>query len=411
MISKNKIVHIITRFDKGGSAENTLLTIMGMDFKKNEVLLFKGPTWESKMSRDEHFSVIADLKRAQSMGIKIVTIPFLFRRINPVYDFLALANLLILLLRAKPNIVHTHTSKAGFLGRLAAKLARIPIIIHTPHGHVFFGYFNALKNTIFVYLEKLTARITDKIIALTEGEKNDYKSYKIASEDKIVAINSGVDLGKIRELPLRERGKFKGELGIPEKSLVIGTAGRLEAVKGPEYLLEAAKDIVFKYPQTFFVFSGDGILRRKLEKKALDLNIKNNTIFLGWRNDIAQVISVYDIFVLPSLNEGMGRVLVEAMALGKPVVASNVGGIPDLVIHGKTGFLVPPKDPRRLAQYLHILLEDEEKRKSMGDVGKKAAASFSKEVMVKRIATLYNELLIKKNICSYVLQSCDSLRG
>ena len=398
MPKKSKIVHIITRLDKGGSAQNTLLTVLGTDMKKYDVLLFKGPTVESRMSQDENASVMADLQKAQLKRIKFVTIPFLVRRINPAYDVWALICLFLLLIKEKPAIVHTHTSKAGFLGRLAAKLARIPIIVHTPHGHVFFGYFGPLKTQMFILLEKYAARITDRIVALTKGEKEDYQFYKIASEDKIAVINSGVELGKIKDLSLEERQNLKRQLGIPEKSFVVGTAGRLEPVKGPEFLMEAAKDILSNYPQTYFVFAGDGPLRKRLERKAYELGINTNMRFLGWRNDVTRVISIYDIFVFPSLNEGMGRVLVEAMALGKPVVASNVGGIPDLVTHGKTGFLVPPKNPGQLAKYIQILIEDEGKRKRLGQAGKEMALNFKKETMVEKIAELYDELLLKKNI-------------
>jgi glycosyltransferase involved in cell wall biosynthesis len=289
-------------------------------------------------------------------------------------------------------------SKAGLLGRLAARLARIPIIIHTPHGHVFFGYFGPIKSKIFIFLEKLASPITDKIIALTNRENEDYISYRVADEEKSVVIYSGIELNKFIDLPLEEKQNFKKELRIPENSLIVGTLGRLVPVKGPEFLVEAAKHIISKFPDTFFMLTGDGYLRLDLEKKALDFGLKENIIFLGWRDDAAKILSVYDVFVLPSLNEGMGRVLVEAMALGKPIVASRIGGIPDLVTHGKNGFLVPPKDPEELAKYIQILLEDKEKRNKMGLAGKKMAMNFRAENMVKKIEKLYEELLMQKNV-------------
>jgi len=200
-------------------------------------------------------------------------------------------------------------------------------------------------------------------------------------------------------LPFNEKQNFKRELGIPENSLIAGTVGRLVPVKGPEFLIDAAKYIISKNPDTLFIFTGDGHLKQNLEKKAFEMGIKENIIFLGWRDDVAKIISIYDIFVLPSLNEGMGRVLVEAMAIGKPIVASNIGGIPDLVTHGKNGFLVPPKNPEQLAKYIQILLEDKEKRGKIGLAGREMALNFSAENMVKMIASLYEELLIQKNIC------------
>ncbi len=393
MQKKNKIIHIITRLDKGGSAENTLLTALGIDEKKYEVILVKGPTYESRMSNKEHATINADLKEARLKGVRIVNIPFLLRRINPVYDLLALFSLYIFLIKEKPSIVHTHTSKAGLLGRLAAKLAGIPIIIHTPHGHVFFGYFGPVKTKIFIILENFASRITNKMIALTNKERNDHVLFRITNEDKFVVIPSGVELNKLRKLPFNEKQNLKKELRIPENSLIIGTVGRLEPVKGPEFLIKAAGNIISKYPDAFFIFTGDGYLKQYLEHKASNLGLKENVIFLGWRDDAAKIISIYDVFVLPSLNEGMGRVLVEAMALGKPIVASNIGGIPDLVIHGKNGFLVPPKKPKELAKYIQILLDDEKKREKMGLAGKEMSLNFSAENMVEKIEELYGELL------------------
>jgi glycosyltransferase involved in cell wall biosynthesis len=395
MPERHKVIHIITRLDKGGAAENTLLTVLGMDKKKYDVQLVKGPTYESRMSRDEQASVIADQEKARSDGVELVTCPFLMRRINLVYDVLTLIALYLFLVKEKPAVVHTHTSKAGLLGRLAAKLARVPHIVHTPHGHVFWGYFGPWKTRMFIVLEKLSTRITDKIIALTNREKKDYLLYKIAPAEKIAVINSGVDLRNIEDALLEDRRRLKQDLGIPEDRLIVGTAGRLEPVKGPEHLVEAARYVLSARPDVFFVFAGDGELKSYLARRASELGIAGDILFLGWRKDVTRVISVYDIFVLPSLNEGMGRVLVEAMALGKPIVASDAGGIPDLVTHGINGFLVPPKNPERLAECIQILLRDKEGRAKMGAEGKARAGKFGKDIMVESIAKLYDDLSAK----------------
>ena len=398
-MKETKVLHIITRLDRGGSAENTIITVAGLDKKKYEITLIKGPTFESNMSKEEYTSVMANLKKAQLKGTKLANIPFLLRRINPFFDLLAFFSLYILLIKENPTIVHSHTSKAGLLGRLAAKLAGVPIIVHTPHGHVFFGYFGPFKTKIFILLEKLASRITDKIVTLSNREKEDYISFKIAEEDRLSVICSGIELNKFKESLLSEKQNLKKELGIPENSLIVGTAGRLVPVKGPEFLIKAAKYIISKYPDTYFIFTGDGPLENGLKRKALEMGISDNIIFLGLRDDVAKIISIYDIFVLPSLNEGMGRVLAEAMALGKPIVASNIGGIPDLVIHGKNGFLVPPKNPKELAKYIQVLIEDKGKREKMGLKGKEMSLNFGAESMIEKIASLYEELLIQKNIC------------
>jgi len=397
-LKKIKVLHIITRVDKGGSAQNTYLTLLGLKRKSFQPSLISGLSLESEMKHEEFKAKEKDIQSLKSEGIEFIQCSSLVRRTNIIKDFVAFLNIWRIIKKKCPLIVHTHSSKAGLLGRLAAKLAGIPIIVHTPHGHVFFGYFGPLQTKVYINLEKLASRITDKIVALTNREKEDHIVFKIADENKFVVICSGVELNKYNELPFNENQNFKKELGIQENSLIVGTAGRLVPVKGLEFLIEAAKHIIPKYPDTLFMFTGDGYLRQDLEKKAFNLGIKENIIFLGWRDDAAKILSIYDVFVLPSLNEGMGRVLIEAMALGKPIVASDIGGIPDLVTHGKNGFLVPPRNPKELAKHIQILIEDKAKREKMGSAGKKMALNFSAENMVKKIEKLYEELLMQKKI-------------
>ena len=395
-----KVLHIITRFDKGGSAQNTYLSLLGLRKKNYQLSLVSGLSLESEMKYEEIKAKEKDIQILESEGIEFIQCSSLLRRINIIKDLKAFFDIWRIIKKYNPLIVHTHSSKAGLMGRLAAKLAGTPIIVHTPHGHVFFGYFGPFKTKLFIIFEKLASRITDKIVALTNREKEDHILFKIAEEDKFSVIYSGIELNALKESSSGEKQNLKKELGIPENSLIVGTAGRLVPVKGPEFLVKASKYIISKYPDTYFMFTGDGSLEHDLKRKALEMGISDNIIFLGWRDDLAKIISIYDIFVLPSLNEGMGRVLVEAMALGKSIVASNVGGIPDLVIHEKNGFLVPPKNPKELAKYIQILLEDEKKREKMELGGKEMSLNFSAENMVEKIEKLYNELLIKKNILS-----------
>ena len=384
MSTKIKVIHIITRLDKGGSAENTFLTLKGLDKSRYQVSLIAGPVDDPSQDRRSHL---------EESGVRYIQVPQLRRNIDLFYDFSALLKTFRLLRRERPDIVHTHTSKAGLLGRLAAKLAGIPSIIHTPHGHVFFGYFGALKTRMFILFEKLASRITDKIVALTPREKSDYLSYKVTSEEKLVVIPSGIELHKCQPAPREERSKFRKELGIPESSAVVGTAGRLVPVKGPVFLLQAFERVISEHPDTYLIFAGDGPLRKSLEKNAVVMGLAKNIIFTGWREDMARVLSVFDVFCLPSLNEGMGRVLVEAMALGKPVVASAVGGIPDLIIPGKNGFLVPPRNPGELARQILFLVKNREEAAKLGRAGKGMVSAFSDEIMVKKIAELYEKAL------------------
>jgi len=395
---KIKILNLITRQDKGGSAETVLLACLKLCELGHEVILVKGSTFESQMSPQEEAAAGRDLKNAQRKGLRIITNPFLVRRVHPVFDLLSLIFFYRLILKERPLVVHTHTSKAGFIGRLAAKLAGTPVIVHTPHGHVFFGYFGPLATRLFIFFEKKTAPLADRIVALTRGELEDTVKFGAAPRNKLCIIHSGVDLDKFRSLDPSRIRAFKKSLRIPDKAVLIGTVGRLVPVKGPEFLLEAAKELLPLHPEAYFAFTGDGYLRDSLERKARELGLEKNILFLGWQDNVPEIIAAFDIFVLPSLNEGMGRVLVEAMALGKPLVASRVGGIPDLVEHGKNGFLVPPQDGQGLAKAIQLLLEDGELRAAMGRAGIEIAEKFSLEIMIKKTADLYEELLAEKHI-------------
>ncbi|RPH52845.1 MAG: glycosyltransferase family 1 protein [Desulfobacteraceae bacterium] len=399
---KIKVIHIITRLDKGGSAENTLLTVGGLDKKRYDILLIKGLSIESGMAEDEAAAVEKNIKDAEREGVRILTVHGLVRRIAPFHDIKTLFTLIKILLYERPHIVHTHTSKAGILGRWAAYCCRVPIIIHTPHGHVFWGYFGRLKASFYIILEKVTAFITDKIIALTEQEKNDHLRFRIAPGDKFSVVHSGIRLDKFLNLSV-DPAVIKRKLGIFEGDPVVGTTGRLATVKGHRYLIEAAVKIVAAKPNTTFVFLGGGELSDELKNLASKLGVKEKVKFLGWRQDVAEVMSVFDLFVLPSLNEGMGRVLVEAMALGKPIVASDVGGIPDLVVHCINGYLVPPKDVRGLSAAIGHLIEDPEKGRKMGENGKKRAIEYSAEEMIQKIDRLYLTMLQQKQITEGII--------
>ena len=390
-MAKTKVVHIITRFDKGGSAENTFLTVQGLNKDKYEVILIRGLAEESLMGPEEAAAVERNLAEAEKSGVKVITTPELVRSIQTVNDLKALFALIYIFKDERPDIVHTHTSKAGILGRWAAFFTNIKIIIHTPHGHVFWGYFNKWKTACFILLERLTALITDKIIALTEQEKKDHLHFKIAPDKKFTVIHSGIDLTAFSDVQINASA-MREKLGIPPEALVVGTAGRLTPIKGQKYLLEAAAEISKQKPDMFFVFLGDGELAPELSQIVSSLGIKN-VMFLGWRQDVPEVMSTFDIFVLPSLNEGMGKVLVEAMALGKPIVASNVGGIPDLVTHNRNGLLVPPADVEGLAYGINVLLHDPLKRKEMSNRGKVVAADYSAQAMIKKIDRLYDEAI------------------
>lgn len=392
-MEKVKVLHVITRFDKGGAAENTLLTTLGLDKNKYEVVLIKGLSLESEMSVEERTSLDEGLKQAELKGVKLITVPSLIRRINPILDLQALFSLYRIFLQEKPAIIHTHTSKAGILGRWASFFARVPIVVHTPHGHIFYGYHGKVKTKVFILVEKVTAIITDRIIALTKREKEDHIQFNISKPDKFVVIHSGVNLEDFSK-NFDNTEELKGDLGIPITDSIVGTVGRLVEIKGHRYLLDAARLVLNKMPNTTFLLIGDGYLMTELISHASAMGIENKVIFAGWRSDVPQLINTFDIFVLSSLNEGMGRVLVEAMAMGKPIVASDIGGIPDLVKDGANGILFPPRDVDAMAEAILKLLLDRELRRKMGNEGKKLAyPAYDTSVMVRKIEGLYEKLL------------------
>ena len=393
-MARHKVIHVITRFDKGGSAENTFLTVVGLDRGRYDVVLVKGRGIEPVADARKEAAVQSNLDEARKAGVRIMTVPALVRDVHPVEDLAAFVVLFRIFRRERPAIVHTHTSKAGILGRWAAWLARVPVIVHTPHGHIFWSYFNRLTTALFVLAERITAAITDRIIVLTEQEKKDCLARRVAPDSKFVTIHSGVELAPFAAATV-EQSSARKELGIPANAFVVGTAGRLTRVKGQKYLLAAAQKAVARHPDTYFVFLGDGELAGDLRDQAASYGIAGNVRFVGWREDVPRVMAAYDVFVLPSLNEGMGKVLVEAMAMGKPIIASAVGGIADLVIPGDNGILVPCADADAIAQGIELMRANPALRAGMGARGREMAAHYGVELMVRKIDSLYSELLAR----------------
>ena len=401
MLHAIRVIHVITRLDMGGSAQETLLTVSSLNPQNYEVILIKGSTSESAMTSTELQSANQQLAAACDRGVEIINLPSLVRRISPWNDLKTFVLLWSLIRRHKPHIVHTHTSKAGVLGRLAAWLAGVPIIIHKPHGHVFYGHFGPRLSRLFLFIERLLGGITDQVVALTPMEARDYLSLRVLKADKISTIHSGVELNRYH-ITEKERQQKKKELGISPDSLVVGYVGWLIPIKGVTYLVNAMARVAEKYPKSLLVLVGKGDDKGEeevhLRKQVEHVGLADKVRFLGWRSDVDEIMGCFDIFVLPSLNEGMGRVLVEAMAAGLPIVASRVGGIPDLVKDGQNGLLVPAADAPALAKAISDLLADKEKRNRMGKAGKKICRAYSAEAMVEKIDNLYAELLEK---CSH----------
>lgn len=386
-----KVLHVITRMDMGGSAQNTLLTCIGLA-KKYRMILVYGVSKESGMTEAEKHSVESGVARARRLGVDCIVLPSLVRSIHPLRDLLAFFALLRLMLREKPDVAHTHTSKAGLLGRWAAWISRVPNIVHTAHGHVFYGHFSAPASKLFLLMERVSALVTDRMVALTDREKQDYIAFSVADPEKIDTIHSGVNIDLYIQTPQNPEAK-KRSLGLTSDGCVVGTVGWLLPIKGPMHLLDAMIQVWRKRPDVELAYVGKGDLEKALKQRAEQMGVSQKVKFLGWRNDVHEIMPVFDVFVLPSLNEGMGRVLVEAMAAGRPLVASNAGGIPDLVAHGRNGLLVEPGDVKDLAAAIETLLADEQMRKQMGKRGRSLARTYSEQGMIEKIDALYASFL------------------
>jgi glycosyltransferase involved in cell wall biosynthesis len=375
----------------GGSAQNTLLTCRELA-GCYETVLVHGLARESGMTAVEVQAIEVRKQNAQERGVRFIQIPSLVRRISPLRDLAALCVVLWHVCRQKPDIVHTHTSKAGILGRLAARLAGVRHIVHTPHGHVFYGHFGELASALFLALERWFARFTEKTVALTPSERRDYIDLGVGSAEDILTIHSGVDLDTFGAEG-RDPAAKKAALGLDPTRRMVGFAGWLLPIKGPMHLLNAMESVWEDHPDATLVFVGKGEMEAELRRKADHRGLDSRVKFLGWRNDMHEIMPLFDVFVLPSLNEGMGRVLVEAMAAGRPIVASRVGGIPDLVRHGETGLLVAPRDELKMADSISLLLSNPDKAGRMGAMGRLKCREFGLCAMVSKLDALYQGLL------------------
>lgn len=384
---KIKVLQLITRLNIGGPSIQVILLIKDLDKNRFESFLISG---------QENSSEGNMLDLLEEKEIKPIIISEIGREINWRDDFIALWKLWKCIRKIKPDIIHTHMAKIGTLGRISGILARVPIIIHTFHGHTFHSYFNPFKNQLFLFIENFLAFFTTKIIAITKSQKDEILKYGVGNSKKITVIPLGFDLEKFLNCD-QEKGKFRQELNFNENDFLIGIIARLVPIKGHLYFLKAASIIAKKYPQAKFLIIGDGELKQSLEKLAQELEISSQTFFLGFRKDIDKIYADLDLVVLSSLNEGSPVSIIEGMAAAKAIVSTNVGGVPDLIENNLTGILVPSKNPDALAEGIMSLLENPIKRKEMGILAReKSAAQFTKKKLIKNTENLYNELFVKR---------------
>jgi glycosyltransferase involved in cell wall biosynthesis len=293
--------------------------------------------------------------------------------------------------------VHTHNSKAGFLGRIAAKISGTPVIVHTIHGFSFHSCEIPLRRRVFMILERFAANFTDKLISVSVPMKNWGLSLGIGRTKQYCVIPSGIEIEKF-DINLDLSGLRK-EFGFGADDLVVGAVAKLWKGKGHSTIIKSAPLVIQEVPKVKFIFIGEGYLRRNLEKDIAKRKLSGYFQFAGFRSDIPQVTGLLDVALLVSSFEGLGRVILEAMASRKPVVASNVGGITDIVQDGINGFLVQPNHPETLARVLIKLLKDSALRRRLGENGRrKVEEGFRAERTLNDTETIYQELLREKKI-------------
>jgi glycosyltransferase involved in cell wall biosynthesis len=303
-----------------------------------------------------------------------------------MHDLLSLFQIIALIRRERPGILHTHTTKAGILGRIAGGMTRTRTI-HTPHGHLFYGYFGRGKEQLYFFLERLAARFCERIITISEDERREYLKRGIGNKKRITTIYNGID---IERFPGDGKGLRK-ELGITQNVPLVGFVGRLEEVKGPHLFLDAAMRIKAVSPPTHFLLVGDGTLKKGLIQRSQGTS---HLHIMGFREDIADCLAALDILLIPSLNDGFNLAAVEAMASSKPIVATAVGGLPEVI--GDGGILIRSGDTSRMAEEAIKLINSPTLRKAIGAKGRKRAeALFTWDVSLQKTLTLYHQVLGK----------------
>lgn len=383
-----RIINIITRLEFGGPPILIIDIIQRLNKEDFRSTIATGFTPDSKYDM---------IESARDKGIEVFTIPSLVRDINPLKDTIALIDLYLLLKRKKFDVIHCHTSKGGFVGRIAAKLAGANVIVYSPHGDIFEGYFNKIVTMAFAMLEKFAAYFTDTIVTLSKLGKERFLNHGVGKDSQIKPIYNGIDFKKFECIKVSSSDKRK-ELGLQDGDFICTTVARFVPVKGHTYLIKAVLEVIKVIPDAKFLFVGDGELMPSLQKEIESLGLKHNIILPGASEDIAEILNCSDVFVLPSVNEGFGIVLVEAMAMKKPLIATNVGGIPEIVIDGKTGILVPPESPEALSASIIKLHNNPDMRIEMGRAGYyRAKELFDIETTVHEFEKLYTELVKKKS--------------
>jgi glycosyltransferase involved in cell wall biosynthesis len=380
-----RVTHVITRLLVGGAQENTIASVLGLGQKPGlQVDLISGPTIGPEGSLESRFD--------QHPGVLRV-LPSLVRPVHPVQDWMACRELRNLFIAERPSIVHTHSGKAGILGRLAAAAAGVPIIIHTIHGPSFGDFQGRLANWIFLEAERRAAAVTTHFVVVADAMASQYLQAGIGIAEQFTRIFSGFELGPF--LNAANDTAVREQFGIGRDDVVIGKVARLFKLKGHEDLLAIAPGLIRDCPKLKFLLVGSGAWEGRFRRMVQDLSLADHFIFTGLvpPERVPALIGIMDILVHTSRREGLARVLPQALAAGKPVVAFNCDGASEVCLDGQTGFLVRPGDLSLLHRRVLELARDRELRTRLGDAGRLLVQDkFPVKRMVDELHTLYLRL-------------------
>jgi glycosyltransferase involved in cell wall biosynthesis len=383
-----RILRVIARLNMGGPALHVAYLTAGLRERGYDTTLVAG----SLARGEDSMAYVADAR-----GVEIVRIDELGREISPLRDLVATVRLARLIRRERPDILHTHTAKAGTVGRAAAVLAGRrgpPIVVHTFHGHVLRGYFGPVRTRFFRLLERWLARRTTALIAVSPQVRDDLVALGVAPAERFVVIRLGIELDERVAGERNGRAESRRYLGIEPERFAVGWIGRMTAVKRTDDILVAFKRLRDEGVDAVLCLVGDGPDRPHLERRAHELGVIRDTLFLGYQEDVAPFYAAFDALVLPSSNEGTPVSAIEALAAGRPVVATRVGGVPDVVQEAADGFLVEPGATDELADRLAELARDPELRERMGRAGReRVLPRYAVERLVDDVDRLYRSLL------------------
>ena len=383
-----RVLRVIARLNMGGPALHVAYLTNGLRERGYETTLVAGTIGR----HEESMEFVAE-----ELGVSVVKLPELGREISPLRDVFAATRLAELIRRERPQILHTHTAKAGAIGRLAALLAgsaRPPVIVHTFHGHVLRGYFDPLRAWVFRVLERQLARVSTALIAVSPEVRDDLVRLGVAPREKFAVVRLGIELEQRVAPGADGRAETRRMLGVPPERFLVGWIGRMTGVKRTDDLLLAFKELRDRGVDACLCLVGDGPQRGALERTAHELGVVRDCLFLGYQEEVAPFYAAFDAFVLTSGNEGTPVTTIEALASGIPVVATRVGGVSDVVRDGEDGFLVPPGAMGELADRLARLAREPELGRRLGEAGRRRVLPrYAVDRLIDDIDRLYRELL------------------